>query len=51
MKMFKEHIRMVAEQQLNRPVSGLFLSVGIEPYKVIDPETILTFFPIPPLVE
>jgi len=49
--MFKEHIRMVVEQQLNRPVSGLFLSVGIEPYTVIDPDTILTFFPMPPLVE
>ena len=49
--MFKEHIRMVVEQQLNRPVSGLFLSVGIEPCTVIDPETILTFFPMPPLVE
>ena len=49
--MFKEHIRMVVEQQLNRPVSGLFLSVGIEPCTVIDPDTILTFFPMPPLVE
>ena len=49
--MFKEHIRMVIEQQLNHPVSGLFLSVGIEPCTVIDPDTILTFFPIPPLVE